>query len=242
MKNNSKRSSVFNNPNNNTNSNIEFTKLQGFDVLEKLPEEKIIDNYNEQFYSTLSQLKFLSVTVPDEDKLLYHFEENEEASVEATTGQVLQAYIDLFMENLNIKKIFRGIQTEIFAIFGGFENIDTTIIDDLRPEIQRLEKSLQEFLVEQKTENFRFIKEIAILQKEKEEIQKEIEASLVRLEKLEKEIGVKAYGSNSLSNTNENIKVPQRNTNRLRSYSISKGDGNESDISDRFQANKENIN
>ena len=242
MKNNSQRSSVVNNPNNNTNSNIEFTKLQGFDVLEKLPEEKIIDNYNEQFYSTLSQLKFLSVTVPDEDKLLYNFEENEEASVEATTGQVLQAYIDLFMENLNIKKIFRGIQTEIFAIFGGFENIDTTIIDDLRPEIQRLEKSLQEFLVEQKTENFRFIKEIAILQKEKEEIQKEIEASLVRLEKLEKEIGVKAYGSNSLSNTNENIKVNQRNTNRLRSYSISKGDGNESDISDRFQANKENIN
>ena len=91
MKNNSQRSSVVNNPNNNTNSNIEFTKLQGFDVLEKLPEEKIIDNYNEQFYSTLSQLKFLSVTVPDEDKLLYHFEENEEASVEATTGQVLQA-------------------------------------------------------------------------------------------------------------------------------------------------------
>jgi hypothetical protein len=241
MKNNSQRNSV-NNTVNNNNTNIEFTKLQGFDVLEKLPEEKIIDNYNEQFYSTLSQLKFLSVTVPDEDKLLYHFEENEEASVEATTGQVLQAYIDLFMENLNIKKIFRGIQTEIFAIFGGFENIDTTIIDDLRPEIQRLEKSLQEFLVEQKTENFRFIKEIAILQKEKEEIQKEIEASLVRLEKLEKEIGVKAYGSNSLSNTNENIKVPQRNTNRLRSYSISKGEGNESDISDRFQANKENIN
>ena len=93
MKNNSQRNSVNNSINNNTN--IEFTKLQGFDVLEKLPEEKIVDNYNEQFYSTLSQLKFLSVTVPDEDKLLYHFEENEEASVEATTGQVLQAYIFL---------------------------------------------------------------------------------------------------------------------------------------------------
>ena len=196
MKNNSQRNSVNNSINNNTN--IEFTKLQGFDVLEKLPEEKIIDNYNQQFYSTLSQLKFLSVTVPDEDKLLYRFEENEDASVEATTGQVLQAYIDVFMENLNIKKIFKWIKTEIFWIFGGFENIDTTIIDDLRPEIQKLEKSLQNFLVEQKTENFRFIKEIAILKKEKEEIQKEIEASLLRLEKLEKEIGVKSAQTHSV--------------------------------------------
>ena len=240
MKNNSQRNSV-NNPINNNNTNIEFTKLQGFDVLEKLPEEKIVDNYNEQFYSTLSQLKFLSVTVPDEDKLLYHFEENEEASVEATTGQVLQAYIDLFMENLNIKKIFRGIKNEIFAIFGGFENIDTTIIDDLRPEIQRLEKSLQNFLVEQKTENFRFIKEIAILQKEKEEIQKEIEASLLRLEKLENEIGVKSAKAHSVSSENKTKKQPQRNVNRHRSFNATQDD-NQSDISEQFKTKKENIN
>ena len=240
MKNNSQRNSV-NNPINNNNTNIEFTKLQGFDVLEKLPEEKIVDNYNEQFYSTLSQLKFLSVTVPDEDKLLYHFEENEEASVEATTGQVLQAYIDLFMENLNIKKIFRGIKTEIFEIFGGFENIDTTIIDDLRPEIQKLEKSLQNFLVEQKTENFRFIKEIAILQKEKEEIQKEIEASLLRLEKLENEIGVKSAKAHSVSSENKTKKQPQRNVNRHRSFNATQDD-NQSDISEQFKTKKENIN
>ncbi len=240
MKNNSQRNSV-NNTVNNNNTNIEFTKLQGFDVLEKLPEEKIIDNYNEQFYSTLSQLKFLSVTVPDEDKLLYHFEENEEASVEATTGQVLQAYIDLFMENLNIKKIFRGIKTEIFEIFGGFENIDTTIIDDLRPEIQKLEKSLQNFLVEQKTENFRFIKEIAILQKEKEEIQKEIEASLLRLEKLENEIGVKSAKTHSVKSEEKTVKPTQRNENRHRSFNANKDD-NQSDISEQFKTKKENIN
>ena len=35
----------------NNNNNIKFNKLQGFDVIEKLPEEKFIDNYNEQFYS-----------------------------------------------------------------------------------------------------------------------------------------------------------------------------------------------
>ena len=239
MKNNSQRNSV-NNTVNNNNTNIEFTKLQGFDVLEKLPEEKIVDNYNEQFYSTLSQLKFLSVTVPDEDKLLYRFEENEDASVEATTGQVLQAYIDLFMENLNIKKIFRGIKTEIFGIFGGFENIDTTIIDDLRPEIQKLEKSLQNFLVEQKTENFRFIKEIAILKKEKEEIQKEIEASLLRLEKLEKEIGVKSAKTHSVTSEEKVKKQPQRGTNRHKSFTGSQDD-NQSDISEQFKTKNENI-
>ena len=61
-----------NNNNNNNNDNIEFNKLQGFDVLEKLPEEKFIDNYNEQFYSTLEGLKFLSLSIPEDDKLLYH--------------------------------------------------------------------------------------------------------------------------------------------------------------------------
>ena len=30
-----------NNNNNNNNDNIEFNKLQGFDVLEKLPEENL---------------------------------------------------------------------------------------------------------------------------------------------------------------------------------------------------------
>lgn len=32
-------------------------------MLQKHPKEIIIDNYNEQIYSTLSQLKFLSIIV-----------------------------------------------------------------------------------------------------------------------------------------------------------------------------------
>lgn len=52
--------------------------------------------------------------------------------------------------------------------------------------------NLQAFLVEQKTETFKLIKEIAILDKEKGEIQQNIYAILNRINKVEKEVGVKS--------------------------------------------------
>ena len=52
-----------------------------------------------------------------------------------------------------------------------------------------MEKRLQIFLVEQKTETIRLIKEIANLQKEKDALKGEIEACYERLLNLEKEIG-----------------------------------------------------
>ena len=91
---------------NQPSNKIEFNKLQGFDVLEKLPEERAETSYNEQFYSSLSNMKFLSMTIPDENKLFYHFEQNENASVTTTTGQVLKTYEDLFMENETEKKYY----------------------------------------------------------------------------------------------------------------------------------------
>ena len=48
-----------------------------------------------------------------------------------------------------------------------------------------MEKRLQNFLVEQKTETIRLIKEIANLQKEKDEIKGEIEACYERLYNLD---------------------------------------------------------
>jgi hypothetical protein len=47
-------------------------------------------------------------------------------------------------------------------------------------------------LVEQKTENFKLVKEIAILEKEKVELQNTIYIALGRLHKLEREVGVKS--------------------------------------------------
>ena len=198
----------------NQTNKIEFNKLQGFDVLEKLPEERLTSTYNEQFYSSLSNMKFLSMTIPDENKLFYHFEQNENASVTTTTGQILKTYEDLFIENENVKKILRTIKGDITRLFKDYENIDVTIQNELKPEILKMERKLHNYLVEQKTENFKLIKEIAILEKEKAEIQKQIEAALLRLDKLEAEIGVKEKGS-TFNDGNPNSKIANYNNSNI---------------------------
>ena len=187
----------------NETNKIEFNKLQGFDVLEKLPEEKLQSTYNEQFYSSLSNMKFLSMTIPDENKLFYHFETNENASVTTSTGQVLKSFQDLFLENESVKKILRTIKGDISRLFKDYENIDETITSEIKPEILKMEKKLQNYLVEQKTENFKLIKEIAILDKEKAEIQKQIEIALGRLDRLEAEVGLKEKGATMVEENNE---------------------------------------
>ena len=48
----------------NQEQNLEFNKIQGFDVLEKLPEDSKMKSYNEEYYSSLSNLKFVSITIP----------------------------------------------------------------------------------------------------------------------------------------------------------------------------------
>lgn len=176
------------------NDKIEFKKLQGFDVLDKLPEEKVMNTYNEQFYSSLSNMKFVSCTIPDENKLFYHFEQNENAPVSSTTIQVLQSYQDLFIENESIKKIFRSIRNEIVSLASSYENFDSTILDSIRPEIQKMERNLRDFLVKQKTENFKLIKEIGLLEREKNQLGAQILIALERLNKLEQEVGIKEKG------------------------------------------------
>lgn len=73
-----------------TNNKLELNKIPGFDILEKLPEEQMLKSYNEEFYSSLSNVKIMSLPViPDNNRLLYHFEQNENASISTTTGQLL---------------------------------------------------------------------------------------------------------------------------------------------------------
>ena len=174
---------------NNMSNNIEFNKLQGFDVLEKLPPKNFNDTYNQEFYNTLDNLKFLSLSVPDEDKLFYHFEQNENASISANTGQVLKSFMELFMNKMNVRKILRQCKKEFKEMKVDFDNIEPSLTEEIRSEIIKLEKRLQSFLVEQKTETIRLIKEIANLQKEKDALKGEIEACYERLYNLEKEIG-----------------------------------------------------
>ena len=147
-----------NNLNSNSSNNIEFNKLQGFDVLEQLPKKSFNDNYNQEFYSTLDNLKFLSLSIPDEDKLFYHFEQNENASVSANAGQVLKTFMELFMNKMNIRKILRQCKKDFKQMKIDFDNIEPNITEEIRTEILKMEKRLQTFLVEQKTETIRLIK------------------------------------------------------------------------------------
>ena len=186
---------------------IEFNKLQGFDVLEKLPQKNFTDTYNQEFYNTLDNLKFLSLSAPDEDKLFYHFEQNENASISANAGQVLKSFMELFMNKMTIRKILRQCKKEFKEMKVDFDNIEPTLTEEIRSEIIKMEKRLQTFLVEQKTETIRLIKEIVNLQKEKDALKDEIEACYERLYNLEKEIGTNKDYNKTISDVKLGNKV-----------------------------------
>ena len=186
---------------------IEFNKLQGFDVLEKLPQKNFTDTYNQEFYNTLDNLKYLSLSAPDEDKLFYHFEQNENASISANAGQVLKSFMELFMNKMTIRKILRQCKKEFKEMKVDFDNIEPTLTEEIRSEIIKMEKRLQTFLVEQKTETIRLIKEIVNLQKEKDALKDEIEACYERLYNLEKEIGTNKDYNKTISDVKLGNKV-----------------------------------
>ena len=170
----------------NQEQNLEFNKIQGFDVLEKLPEDSKMKSYNEEYYSSLSNLKFVSITIPQENKLFYHFEQNPNASVTTTTGQMYVVYKDLKEATLEIKQILGEVEEAIQTIYGGVEECDKVIFDEINPEIRKIERNLQQFLVNQTTENFKLIKEIAILEKEKADLVSKMEMCMAKLDRIEK--------------------------------------------------------
>ena len=99
-----------------------------------------------------------------------------------------------------------------------FDNIEPSITEEIRSEIIKMEKRLQTFLVEQKTETIRLIKEIANLQKEKDALKGEIESCYERLNNLEKEIGSnrdynKTITDVKLGNKGLEIKTKYTNSN-----------------------------
>jgi hypothetical protein len=76
----------------NQNNKLELNKLSGFDILEKLPEDQMLRSYNEEFYTSLNNVKIISLPVErdfDYDRLFYHFEQNDNASVSTNTYQLL---------------------------------------------------------------------------------------------------------------------------------------------------------
>ena len=156
-------------------------------------EESMLKSYNETFYTSLKSLKFLSNPLPRELKLLYHFEQNESAAVSSTIGQLESALDDLLFKNEQIKKTMKDLKEEINDLKNKvIEECNGGNIHDLKPQIKLLQDALNNFIEKQKIENFRLKEEIALLEKEKADIQQSIYDALGYLNKLEKIVGIKS--------------------------------------------------
>ncbi len=71
-----------------SSTKTELNKLPGFDILEKLPEEQMLKSYNEEFYTSLTQAKIITLPIIPENRLFYHYEQNDNASISSNTGQL----------------------------------------------------------------------------------------------------------------------------------------------------------
>ena len=185
---------------NKTEQPLEFSKLQGFDVLESLPEEPKLKSYNEEFYSSLSNLKFLSLTAPEEERLLYKFETNKNTAITSTIGQMRTTVDDLKNANKGNAIMLDEIRQNVQNLRVRVDNTEGVSFDDIRPEIDNLRNKLQVFLVNQKGEKFKLIKEIALLQKEKVELYSQLSMCVQRLDKVEREVGRKKNKGESKGN------------------------------------------
>ena len=163
----------------NTNINTNITSKP-----QKLTkEESMLRSYNETFYSSLKGLSFIKDPLPIEEKLMYHFEQNDSASVSSTIGQLESTLQELLLKNKEIKSNMSELDNEIKQL-----KIDINKVTEnykiYRPQIKILSDALQNFVEKQKIENYRLKEEISILEKEKTEIQQGIYDALGYLNKL----------------------------------------------------------
>jgi chromosome segregation ATPase len=208
----------------------EMKNMPGFDVLDSIPEEQKMKSYNDEFYNTLSNLKFLSLTIPAENRLFYHFEKNNNASITSTAGQIFVTINELKKENINLNKTIIELQENIDSLRKDVENIEENSSGDILNEIKNLEKKLQVFIVETKTETFKLIKEVATLKKEKNDIYNQIKAAFARVEKLEKDLGKNRKRMNKLG-----MNINKNNINNDKTFMETKSFNN------TFGTNKEKV-
>jgi len=68
---------------------LDYTKLPGYEIMDKPPECFPIKSYNEDFYNTLTNFRMINFPIESDNKLFYNFHQNENASVSTTTGQLM---------------------------------------------------------------------------------------------------------------------------------------------------------
>ena len=154
-------------------------------------EEIMLRSYNETFYSSLKNLSFIKDPLPIEEKLMYHFEQNDSASVSSTIGQLESTLEELLIKNKEIKEKIVELNGEIQALKADINKINENFAP-YAPQIKILSNAIKEFVEKQKLENYRLKEEINLLEKEKNEIQQGIYDSLGYLNKLEKVVGIKS--------------------------------------------------
>ena len=154
-------------------------------------EEAMLRSYNETFYSSLKNLSFIKDPLPIEEKLMYHFEQNDSASVSSTIGQLESTLEELLIKNKEIKEKIVELNGEIQTLKADINKINENFAP-YAPQIKILSNAIKEFVEKQKLENYRLKEEINLLEKEKNEIQQGIYDSLGYLNKLEKVVGIKS--------------------------------------------------
>ena len=154
-------------------------------------EETMLRSYNETFYSSLKNLSFIKDPLPIEEKLMYHFEQNDSASVSSTIGQLESTLEELLIKNKEIKEKIVELNGEIQTLKTDINKI-TENYGIYSPQIKILSNAVKDFVEKQKLENYRLKEEINLLEKEKNEIQQGIYDSLGYLNKLEKVVGIKS--------------------------------------------------
>ena len=137
-------------------------------------EESMLKSYNETFYTSLKSIQFLSNPLQKEEKLVYKFEQNENAPVSSTIGQLESMLDELLLTNKKIKENMKDLSKEIKDLKDQVKNVDDDNLEVYRPEVEKLKNVLNEFMENQKLENERLNEEINLLEKEKVEIQQSI--------------------------------------------------------------------
>ena len=155
-------------------------------------EESMLKSYNETFYTSLKSIQFLSNPLQKEEKLVYKFEQNDNAPVSSTIGQLESMLDELLLTNEKIKENMKDLRKEIKDLKDQVQTVDDNNLEVYRPEVEKLKNVLNEFMENQKLENERLNEEINLLEKEKVEIQQSIYDALGYLHKLEKQVGIKS--------------------------------------------------
>ena len=116
-------------------------------------------------------------------------------------------------QNVSLKQIILEVKEKIDSLKGQVDNIEADSSGDVLNEIKNLEKKLQVFVVESKTESFKLIKEVANLKKEKSKLTNQIQLTFVRVERIERELGKNKKRLNKL-----NIYANKQNVNNDRTF------------------------